>query len=635
VIHDALSAAVLSTWKRRCLHLLCFCLVTAYVHSQTPISGKSFRPAVGQPSDKVSRTLIASLAHAPRIAKAHDEAPSGNSSADNPPARAARISYLRGNVSFLRAGLDQWSQAALNFTVTSGDRIYADGDSRAELEAGLYTVRISKSADLTVTNLNDQTMQLGLDQGDLRVSVYQVPPDNTAEVDTPNGALTLVRAGNYRVDVEPNGEWTLVTVNSGGVEITGGGISETVEAGQAVKLTGQDQIQVESVPMPAPDDFDRWSEERDRHIASSASAKYVSPATPGYDDLDEYGRWEVVADYGPVWYPPVAVGWVPYRFGHWAWIDPWGWTWVEDEPWGFCPFHFGRWVLIGAVWGWLPGPIVPLPVYAPALVAFIGGPGFSISVGVDLVGWFPLGPGEPFFPWYHYGSDYLRVVNITNIRNVTNITNITNINNIHYAYKTVATTAVPKTVLSSGQPVAHQVVHVPPEHLAKAQVVPHPPVNPTPRAAVPGKPVAPPPVRSHPVGTRARPASIAGRRTPSENPRTPPPTKAAPPSTKAAPSAEHGRTETAPRAGNREPAQPSPQRLITRRPPPPPVVPFADKHPAMLEHPGRPLEPRQVENLRAGRPPGPMKDHEFPPHEAPVVREKPAAPPPRPPGPRR
>jgi uncharacterized protein DUF6600/FecR-like protein len=561
VNHEPLRARVLGNWNRACLGFFGFCLLAAHVH-------------------------------------ALEQALPGSSSSDNPPARVARISFLRGNVSFLRAGLDQWSEAALNFTVTTGDRMYTDRDSRAELEAGPYAVRMSSGTDLTVTNLNDQTMQIGLEQGALRITVYQLPTDNIVEVDTPNAALTLQRPGNYRVDVDPDGDHTRVTVNSGSVEVTGGGVSQVVESGQAVSLVGHDPLAIESVPIPPPGSFDRWSEERDRRIESAKSAEYVSPASPGYDDLDEYGRWEVDADYGSVWYPTVAVGWIPYRFGHWAWIDPWGWTWVENEPWGFCPFHYGRWVHIGIAWGWLPGPIVALPVYAPALVAFLGGPGFSIGVGVGLVAWFPLGPGEPFFPWYHYRGDYLRIVNITNIRNVTNITNITkitNINNVHYAYRTIATTAVPKSVLSSGQPVAHQAVHISPEQLAKAQVVPHPPANPTARAAAPGKPVSAPPVRSHP------PAAAAGRT---------------------------ASTETR-SARTAEPARPTPPRFITRSAPPPPAVPFAERRGAMVEHPGRPLEPAQIDNLRIGRPVGPMRDREFPPHAGPVIRGR-AAPPMRP-----
>jgi len=75
---------------------------------------------------------------------------------NNPPARAARISYLKGKVSFQPAGTDQWSEATLNFTVTTEDRLFTDKGARAELEVGPYTVRLAEQTDLIVTNLNDQ-----------------------------------------------------------------------------------------------------------------------------------------------------------------------------------------------------------------------------------------------------------------------------------------------------------------------------------------------------------------------------------------------------------------------------------------------------------------------------------------------
>jgi hypothetical protein len=348
----------------------------------------------------------------------------------------------------------------------------------------------------------------------------------------------------------------------------------------------------------------------------------VSTTTPGFSDLDEYGHWAEEAEYGPVWYPEVSVGWVPYRFGHWVWIDPWGWTWVENEPWGFCPFHFGRWVLIGGVWGWLPGPIIPFPVYAPAFVGFLGG----FSIGVDLVGWFPLGPFDPFFPWYHYGGDYLRLINITNIRNVTNINNIinvTNINNVHYAYQKVAATAVQKSVFSSGEPVAQHAVRLSPSQLARAQIMPHPAVNPTRQAALPGKPVSPPPVRAERYTLANRPVPSATRAGPAEN-------RPAEPMEKNGPPAENGRRTTPPpaeTASTRAPeARPVPRSLITRSAPPPPAVPFVQRRPIMLDHPGRPLEPIQLDDLRAGRPVPPMRDIEFPPHPVPIAPIRPIAP---------
>jgi len=548
---------------------------------------------------------------------------------DNPPARAARISYLKGKVSFQPAGQDQWSEATLNFTVTTGDRLYTDKGARAEFEVGPYTVRLAEQTDLIVTNLNDQIMQLGLEQGTLRLSVYELSSDNTVEVDTPHAALSILAPGAYRAHADPDANRTLVSVNSGSLELSAEGISQTLQAGEAVELTGESLIQAASIPMPPLDSFDRWSEQRDARLSAAASAKYVSRGIAGYDDLDDYGRWEEVAEYGPVWYPTgLAPGWVPYRFGHWAWVDPWGWTWVEDEPWGFCPFHYGRWVFIGTAWGWLPGPYVPLPVYTPALVAFVGGPGFSVAVGVgavELAAWFPLGPDEPFFPWYHYSGDYLRVVNITNI------TNINDIKSVNYRYRTIAATAVPANVFSSGQPVAHHIVRVPPEGLARAPVIPHPAVNPTVRAALPGKPVPAPPVAARVVPARAPTSTAAARRDVR-----PPPAVAErklPPPENNRGATPHPTEPTRPPAHIIAPPRETLPPLVTRSAPPTPHVPFAERRPLMSEHPGRPLEPHQLENLRAGRPPGPMADHEFPPHVVPVPRERavPMPPPPQPP----
>src|SRR5208282_1300611 len=129
----------------------------------------------------------------------------------------------------------------------------------------------------------------------------------------------------------------------------------------------------------------------------------------------------VAAGYGPVWTPVgVPVGWAPYHYGHWAWIEPWGWTWVDDQPWGFAPFHYGRWAFVGAGWVWVPGPVAVRPIYAPHLVAFIGGGpggGFALTVGGGPgVAWFPLGPGEVFVPAYRVSPVYVTNVNITNTR---------------------------------------------------------------------------------------------------------------------------------------------------------------------------------------------------------------------------
>jgi len=69
---------------------------------------------------------------------------------------------------------------------------------------------------------------------------------------------------------------------------------------------------------------------------------------------------------------------------------------------------------------------------------------------------------------------------------------------------------------------------------------------------------------------------------------------------------------------------PTPPPFMTRRPLPPPAPPLPARQQAMEEHPGRPLEPQQVRNLQAGKPAGPMRDREFPPHPSQTKREAPS-----------
>ena len=167
---------------------------------------------------------------------------------------------------------------------------------------------------------------------------------------------------------------------AGAAKSPAGDIPTRVVAGQSARFSGTDQLNYDIAQMPRADDFDNFAFERDHREDGAESANYVSPEMTGYEDLDDYGHWQYVGGYGTVWVPAnVASDWAPYRNGHWAYIDPWGWTWVEDEPWGFAPFHYGRWAYAGNRWCWVPGPVAVRPVYAPALVAFVGGTGIAIG----------------------------------------------------------------------------------------------------------------------------------------------------------------------------------------------------------------------------------------------------------------
>ena len=401
----------------------------------------------------------------------------------DPPGRVARLNYSEGSVSFRPAGEDDWVTAVPNRPMVTGDDLWADENSRAEVHVGSAAIRLGPKTGITFLNLDDNTTQIRLAQGSLIVRVRHVDDDDTYEIDTPNTAFSLLQPGEYRVDVSQDGSQTITTVWHGRGRVTGGGSSYTVIAGQSATFTGTDQVNYDLGQIPDRDSFDDWAFERDDREDHADSANYVSREMTGYEDLDEYGDWNYEAGYGPCWRPrAVVAGWAPYRFGHWVYVGPWGWTWVEDEPWGFAPFHYGRWAYVNSGWFWVPGPVVVRPIWAPALVAFVGGgPNFRFSAGVG-VGWFPLAPGEVYVPGYRVSRTYVNNVNITNTAvNITKVTNVyntviinksTTINNITYVNQHVnnGVTVVDRDTFVNARPVANHVMRVEPREIASAPV---------------------------------------------------------------------------------------------------------------------------------------------------------------------
>jgi hypothetical protein len=416
----------------------------------------------------------------------------------DPPTRVARLNYVQGAVSFQPAGEQDWLEAGINRPLTTGDNLWADKDSRSEIHIGATSIRLSSETGISFLNLDDRTVQLQLAQGTIEVHLRRLEPGNAFEIDTPNLAFTLAASGEYRIQSDPDGNSTVIIVREGAGQVTGAGESYDLTAGQQYIFNGTDQLTFDAQAAPEFDGFEDWCQAQDQRENSSASARYVSRDVDGYYDLDGNGDWQTDPDYGAVWVPAgVAVGWAPYRYGHWVWIGPWGWTWVGDEPWGFAPYHYGRWAQVrGGYWGWVPGPMVVRPVYAPALVGFVGGAGFGVGVGFGTgfsgVAWFPLGPRDVYIPGYRTSPRYVQNINVTNTRAV-NVTQVTTTYNNYlvnrnvgasrvdytYAHNAVAVTAVSRETFVGAKPVATGFVRVTPEQLQNAHVVEQTPLAPT------------------------------------------------------------------------------------------------------------------------------------------------------------
>jgi hypothetical protein len=401
-----------------------------------------------------------------------DEDGAGGPVAD-PPTRVARLSYLHGDVSFVPAGENDWVEAVANRPLITGDKLWTDRGSRAELGIGPATLRIDQNTSFDFLNLDDKVAQVELTQGSLSLHLRRLYDEQSYEVDTPTLAFVINRVGEYRVDVLPNGQSTVVTVLHGGGDAYGeGGARFRIEEGQSVTFNDPQLQNYESADVPRPDDFDNFANERDHRWDNSGSRRFVSEEVIGYEDLDDNGAWSDVPEYGNVWYPStVAAGWSPYHNGHWGWVGAYGWTWIDDAPWGFAPFHYGRWAYINNRWGWCPGPVAVRAVYAPALVAFVGG-GVGVGFGNGPVGWFPLGPRDVYYPGYRVSEHYFVNLNFSNSRHFDRVT----INNyygnysrghvdyehINYANRNVvgAVVAVPHAAFIGARPVSREAIVV-------------------------------------------------------------------------------------------------------------------------------------------------------------------------------
>ena len=350
----------------------------------------------------------------------------------DPPSRVARLNYVYGNVSYRPGSVDEWAPASANYPLTTGDRLWTEPNSSAELRIGSASLRLAGQVGLGFLNLDDRSVQVSLSQGAMNVRIAQLAAGQVFEVDTPNGAVTLQQAGEYRIDVNSENNFTSVTVRSGEALVTGEGKQYAVPRGQQSRFAGTDELTCETGDAPAADSWDQWCESRDHRaeVMTEAVSAYVPAEMTGSEDLADpaIGTWTKNPEDGEaLWIPKqVDPGWEPYRFGHWAYVEPWGWTWIDDASWGFAPFHYGRWMTMGGAWAWAPGSFEAgvMPIWSPALVAFLGGDG----LGMGISAWVPLGPHEAFMPWYAHSRGYIQRVNIG--RNI-NVTNVTYVNRGH------------------------------------------------------------------------------------------------------------------------------------------------------------------------------------------------------------
>jgi hypothetical protein len=376
--------------------------------------------------------------------------------AEDPSPRAGRLNYFSGEVRFaVRSELGDpsaadaldWNEASFNLPVCQDMSLKTGSQARALIRIGPNAIQLAGDTEFNMLNLTDTLIEASIRQGRIHLQLAKLDPAETVELESPRGSLWLLEPGGYDIEVGSADEPTRITVFEGKARFVGGQADHPIAAGEAAEVTGAYPAVVTAQRLAAPspsadptgdregaaaapgvasqdkagarsqpsDDFLFWVKETEAERPHKQTPRHVPQQMTGSQDLDSYGRWRTLDDYGEVWFPSaVPTDWAPYRFGHWTTIAPWGWTWIDDQPWGFAPFHYGRWVFVDGRWGWAPGEPQAHPVYAPALVAFVdtSDPG-AADPGPDApVGWLPLAPGEPYVPWYAASPGYVRSVEV-------------------------------------------------------------------------------------------------------------------------------------------------------------------------------------------------------------------------------
>lgn len=564
--------------------------------------------------------------------------------AQDPPGRVARFNFSEGSVSVRPNGTDDWIAADPNRPLTTGDGVWVGDSSQGEMHIGSTAVRTAADTGISFLNLNDQATQIQLAQGTLQVRLRHLYPGETFEVDTPDLAFTIVSPGLYTIGYAGDQDTTSITVRNGSGEVSGGGAAYDLGAGQFATVSGTDLSALQTQPLPPVDGFERWCAGRDALEARSVSARYISDEVIGYEDLDQYGSWRNDPDYGKVWVPSgVEAGWAPYHRGHWVNVAPWGWTWVDDMPWGFAPFHYGRWAYARGAWAWVPGSVAIVvgrpavrPFYAPALVAFVGGGGFSVSLsigGTAGVAWFPLGPADVWVPAYHCSPAYMTNVNVSNSTviqrtQITNVYNTVIVKNVHVTNITYSNQRAPGAVMAvsrdafvSGRPVTQAAVRISAQDIEHPRVAENKPIPPSEARAVPAAakpaPTKPPAsVANRPIVTKLQPSrqvvplghheAIANsnlvKRAPAVTPKPAPPPGAA----RGVPANKPGPTGT-PAKPSARPVAPPPMKPLEGRPEakPPESRPEAtppENKPQQARPENKPPEARPETKPSASRP---------------------------------
>jgi hypothetical protein len=178
----------------------------------------------------------------------------------------ARVQYISGDVSVAPKDTNQWTAARLNQALPASEYVWTAKDSRAEISLGSVLFRMSSEASVTLIAFDRGNVQIGVNQGEVTLTVPRLYPGEIYEIDTPNATLTVSKAGTYRVDVHPDADQTLVLTRRGSITATGRGPAVTIKEGEQVLFRDHDSLQHTTQKAPPRDGFEDWASVRDQRM---------------------------------------------------------------------------------------------------------------------------------------------------------------------------------------------------------------------------------------------------------------------------------------------------------------------------------------------------------------------------------
>jgi len=296
----------------------------------------------------------------------------------------ARLSFLDGKAFVQRASDLGYEDGALNMPIAEGDRLgTTDGRAEVFLGKGNY-IRLDQNTKVDFLNMPKKgydRIRLRVWAGNIYLNVNGLAQEKDIEVHTSDVSVYVLEKGLYRIDVKENAG-TEVMAFEGVVEAAGEDGSNMVNAGQRAEVAdGRFTSRPTRFVAAADDTFGQWNQTRDTLLHKEFAQRHLPGELEDYEgELDQYGTWSYLPEYGNVWIPGgVGPGWRPYYEGRWTWLPMCGWTWMSYDPWGWAPYHYGRWGWnTGLGWYWIPSNM-----WGPAWVNWWWND--------DYFGWAPLG----------------------------------------------------------------------------------------------------------------------------------------------------------------------------------------------------------------------------------------------------